>query len=150
MGAKNILLVDDSSYDVELTLRALKPYRIINQVDVARDGAEALDYLHCRGLFADRERCNPILTLLDLKMPKVDGIEVLRQIRADPVLKLIPVVLFTSSREEQDIINGYELGANAYIVKPVEFTKFSDAVQQLGLFWSLLNEPPPAKSSEKS
>lgn len=150
MGTKNILLVDDSSYDVELTLRALKPYRIINQVDVARDGAEALDYLHCRGLFADRERCNPILTLLDLKMPKVDGIEVLRQIRADSVLKLIPVVLFTSSREEQDIINGYELGANAYIVKPVEFAKFSEAVQQLGLFWSLLNEPPPAKSSEKS
>ena len=136
MGTKNILLVDDSSYDVELTLRALKPYRIINQVDVARDGAEALDYLHCRGLFADRERCNPILTLLDLKMPKVDGIEVLRQIRADSVLKLIPVVLFTSSREEQDIINGYELGANAYIVKPVEFAKFSEAVQQLGLFWS--------------
>lgn len=150
MGTKNILLVDDSSYDVELTLRALKPYRIINQVDVARDGAEALDYLHFRGLFADRERCNPILTLLDLKMPKVDGIEVLRQIRADSVLKLIPVVLFTSSREEQDIINGYELGANAYIVKPVEFAKFSEAVQQLGLFWSLLNEPPPAKSSEKS
>jgi CheY-like chemotaxis protein len=150
MGTKNILLVDDSSYDVELTLRALKPYRIINQVDVARDGAEALDYLHCRGMFANRERCNPILTLLDLKMPKVDGIEVLRQIRADSVLKLIPVVLFTSSREEQDIINGYELWANAYIVKPVEFAKFSEAVQQLGLFWSLLNEPPPAKSSEKS
>lgn len=150
MATKNILLVDDSSYDVELTLRALKPYRIINQVDVARDGAEALDYLKCRGMFANRERCNPILTLLDLKMPKVDGIEVLRQIRADSVLKLIPVVLFTSSREEQDIINGYELGANAYIVKPVEFAKFSDAVQQLGLFWSLLNEPPPAKFSEKS
>jgi CheY-like chemotaxis protein len=143
MGTKNILLVDDSSYDVELTLRALKPHRIINKIDVARDGGEALDYLHRRGLFADREQGNPILTLLDLKMPKVDGIEVLRQIRADPVLRLIPVAVFTSSREERDIVDSYELGANAYIVKPVGFAKFSEAVQQLGLFWSLLNEPPP-------
>ncbi len=103
MGTKNILLVDDSSYDVELTLRALKHYQIINKIDVVRDGDEALDYLYCRGLFANRDQCNPILTLLDLKMPKVDGIEVLRQIRADPVLGHIPVVVFTSSREEQDM-----------------------------------------------
>lgn len=143
MGTKNILLVDDSSYDVELTLRALKPYQVINKIDVVRDGDEALDYLNCRGPFAHREQSNPILTLLDLKMPKVDGIEVLRQIRSSPLLGLIPVVVFTSSREERDIVDSYELGANAYIVKPVGFAKFSEAVQQLGLFWSLLNEPPP-------
>ena len=143
MGTKNILLVDDSSYDVELTLRALKPYQVINKIDVVRDGDEALDYLNCRGPFAHREQSNHILTLLDLKMPKVDGIEVLRQIRSSPLLGLIPVVVFTSSREERDIVDSYELGANAYIVKPVGFAKFSEAVQQLGLFWSLLNEPPP-------
>jgi CheY-like chemotaxis protein len=143
MGTKNILLVDDSTYDVELTLRALKSHQIINKIDVVRDGHEALDYLNCRGLFADREQGNPILTLLDLKMPKLDGIEVLRQIRASPVLELIPVVVFTSSREERDIVDSYELGANAYIVKPVGFAKFSETVQQLGLFWSQLNEPPP-------
>ena len=143
MKTKNVLLVEDSPYDVDLTLGALKPYQITNKVDVDRDGGEALDYLYCRGLFATREPGNPLLILLDLQMPKVDGIEVLRQIRADPVLRLIPVVVFTSSSEQQDIVDSYELGVNAYIVKPVEFGKFSEAVRHLGLFWLLMNEPPP-------
>ncbi len=128
--------------DAELTLRALQPHQLANRIDLARDGDEALDYLRCRGPFAGREKGNPILVLLDLKMPKVDGIEVLRQIRADPALKLIPVVVLTSSREQQDIVKSYELGINAYIVKPVEFDKFMAAVQQLALFWLLVNEPP--------
>lgn len=144
MKIRNILLAEDSAFDAELTLRALQPYRLSNNIDVVRDGSEALDYLYCRGPFAGREQGNPVLVLLDLKMPKVDGIEVLRQVRADPALKLIPVVVLTSSREQQDILDSYELGVNAYIVKPVEFEKFIEAVHQLGLFWLLLNEPPLA------
>ena len=149
MSMRNILLADDSSMDVELTLRALQPYQIVNKIDVARDGDEALDYLYCRGPFADRGKGNPILILLDLKMPKVDGIEVLRQIRAEPALKLIPVVVLTSSREQQDIVESYALGVNAYIVKPVQFEKFMAAVQQLGVFWLLINEPPPGLNPDE-
>lgn len=139
---RRILLVDDSANDLELTLKALAPYRIANKFEVARDGAEALDYLYRRGSFALREPGNPILILLDLKMPKVDGIQVLREIKSDPTLKLVPTVVLTSSREQQDIVESYRLGVNAYIVKPVEFEKFIEAVRQLGLFWFLLNEPP--------
>lgn len=142
MNTKIILLVDDSPNDIELTMRALKKSQITNKIDVARDGSEAIDYLHCSGIFAGRQKENPILILLDLKMPKMDGIEVLRHIRSDPELMHIPVVVFTSSREEQDIVETYGIGVNAYIVKPVEFHKFTDAVQQIGLFWALLNEPP--------
>ena len=136
---RSILLAEDNAFDAELTLRALEPYRLANKVDVVRDGNEALDYLYRRGPFAAREQSNPSLVLLDLKMPKVNGIEVLRQIKAEPALRLIPVVVLTSSREHQDIVQSYELGINAYIVKPVEFEKFIDAVRQLGLFWLQLN-----------
>ncbi|MBI3529430.1 MAG: response regulator [Betaproteobacteria bacterium] len=142
MRAKSVLLAEDSALDAELTLKALQPYRLTNKVDVVRDGTEALDYLYCRGPFADREPGNPVLILLDLKMPKVDGLEVLRQIRTDPTLRLVPVVVLTSSREQQDIVDSYQLGVNAYIVKPVEYEKFIEAVRQLGLFWLLMNEPP--------
>jgi len=143
---KGILLVDDSANDVELTLAALGKHHLANDVTVARDGEEALDYLFRRGRFADRPATNPVLVMLDLKMPKVDGLEVLRRVRADEALKLIPVVILTSSREERDIIKSYTLGINAYVVKPVEFEKFFDAVEELGLFWMVINEPPPAVS----
>jgi CheY-like chemotaxis protein len=143
MSSKNILLVDDSPFDIELTVRALERSNVANQIDIARDGSEALDYLYCQGIFSKRERVNPVLILLDLHMPKLGGIEVLRQVRADPELKRIPVVVFSSSREERDILESYELGVNAYLVKPVEFEKFGDAVKQLGLFWLLMNEPSP-------
>jgi CheY-like chemotaxis protein len=144
MQAARILLAEDSSQDVELTLNALAEQNITNSVAVARDGAEALDYLYKRGKFADRENGNPVLLLLDLKMPKVDGLEVLRTVKSDPRLRTIPVVVLTSSREEQDVVRSYELGVNAYVVKPVEFDKFLRAVRELGLFWMLINEPPPA------
>lgn len=142
MADRPILLVEDSALDVELTLASLAKF-VANPVDVARDGAEALDYLFRRGAFAGRSTGTPVLVMLDLKMPKVDGLEVLRTIKADPTLKQIPVVVLTSSREQRDVIQSYELGVNAYVVKPVEFEKFVDAVKQLGLFWLLLNEPPP-------
>ncbi len=145
MKASRILLAEDSAQDVELTLEALGEHNISNSVDVARDGAEALDYLFRRGAHAARQGGNPVLILLDLKMPRVDGLEVLRTVRADPRLRTIPVVVLTSSREEQDVVRSYELGVNAYVVKPVQFEKFVDAVKELGLFWMLLNEPPPER-----
>jgi len=143
MQAARILLAEDSAQDIELTLNALAEHNITNSVTVARDGAEALDYLCKRGKFAGRANGNPVLLLLDLKMPKVDGLEVLRAVKSDPRLRTIPVVVLTSSREEQDVVRSYELGVNAYVVKPVEFDKFLRAVRDLGLFWMLVNEPPP-------
>ncbi len=140
---KRILLVEDNPNDVELTLAALAEHNLANEVVVTRDGAEALDYLHHRGAFADHPHGRPVVVLLDLKMPKVDGLEVLRQMKADPALKLIPVVMLTSSREEPDLIKSYELGVSAYMVKPVDFKQFLEAVKQLGYFWAVLNEPPP-------
>ncbi|MDH4173856.1 MAG: response regulator [Betaproteobacteria bacterium] len=147
MKAARILLAEDSAQDVELTLNALAGHNISNSVAVARDGAEALDYLCQRGAYARREEGNPVLLLLDLKMPRVDGLEVLRTVKSDPRLRTIPVVILTSSREEQDVVRSYELGVNAYVVKPVEFDKFLRAVREVGLFWMLVNEPPPAASS---
>jgi two-component system, response regulator len=145
MKASRILLAEDSAQDVELTLQALGEHNLSNSVDVARDGAEALDYLFRRGAHAARQNGNPVLILLDLKMPRVDGLEVLRAVKADPRLRTIPVVVLTSSREEQDVVRSYELGVNAYVVKPVQFDKFVAAVRELGLFWMLLNEPPPER-----
>jgi len=142
MRDRPILLAEDSENDIELTLAALAQH-VANEVDVVRDGAEVLDYLYRRGAFAGRESPSPVLVMLDLKMPKVDGLEVLRTIKADPTLKRVPVVVLTSSREQRDVIESYELGVNAYVVKPVEFEKFVEAVKQLGLFWLLVNEPPP-------
>ena len=139
-----ILLVEDNPDDVELTLRALKKHNITNEIAIARDGAEALDWLFCTGAHAERKpQLPPAVVLLDLKLPKVDGLEVLKRIRADERTKLLPVVILTSSREQEDLISGYKLGANSYVQKPVDFSQFSDAVKQLGLYWLLLNEPPP-------
>ncbi|AKF03652.1 response regulator [Sandaracinus amylolyticus] len=143
LGAKKILLVEDSENDVELTLTALEQSRIANGVDVVRDGAQALDYLHRRGPHASRREGDPIVVLLDLKLPKLDGLEVLAHMRNDPQLRVIPVVMLTSSREERDIVRSYGLGVNAYVVKPVDFHEFSDAIRELGLFWAVLNQPPP-------
>ena len=140
---KRILLVEDSKQDVELTMVALEECHLANHVDVAGDGAEALDYLYRRGAFASREDEMPVVVLLDLKMPKVDGMEVLRQMKSDPAMRLIPVVMLTSSREERDLVQSYKLGANAYVVKPVDFQQFIDAIKQLGCFWAILNEMPP-------
>ena len=139
---KRILLAEDNANDLELTLAALQTYRVVNEVEVVRDGAEALDYLYHRGRFAGRTGGPPALVVLDLKMPKVDGLEVLRQIKKDPQLRLIPVVMLTSSRQEVDLLRSYELGVNAYVVKPMEFSEFMDAVKQLGAFWAVLNETP--------
>jgi CheY-like chemotaxis protein len=139
-----VLFVDDSPRDTELALSAFEEYHLGNEVVVARDGAEALDYLYRRGMFADRPEGQPALILLDLKMPRVDGLEVLRQIKGDEVLKAIPVVVMTSSREERDLLTSYRLGANAYVVKPVKFQEFVEAVRSVGQFWFVLNEPPPA------
>ncbi|MEW6324982.1 MAG: response regulator [Nitrospirota bacterium] len=140
---KSILLVEDNPQDVELTLAALSEHNLANNVVVARDGAEALDYLRAEGRFQGRSTGNPAVILLDLKMPKVDGLEVLRTVKADERLKIIPVVMLTSSREEPDLAECYALGVNAYVVKPVNFQEFVTAVKQLGVFWALLNEPPP-------
>lgn len=140
---KRILLVDDSPRDIELALTALETHSLANEVVALRDGAEALDYLYRRGEFVDRPHGDPAVILLDLKMPKVDGIEVLRQIKSDAALRMIPVVVMTSSREEQDLLNSYQLGVNAYVVKPVKFQAFVEAVQQVGAFWAVINEPPP-------
>ena len=146
MSEKTILLVEDNPDDEALTLRALKKNNILNEVTVVRDGAEALDYLFCQGAYAGRDASQqPAVTLLDLKLPKVEGMEVLRRLRADEHTRLLPVVILTSSKEEQDLVNGYRLGANSYIRKPVDFTKFMEAVRQLGLYWLVLNEPPPKK-----
>lgn len=140
---KSILLVEDNVEDVELTLEALAEYNLANDVIVARDGADALDYLYYRGSFKTRAVGNPAVILLDIKMPKVNGLEVLRTIKADEKLKTIPVVMLTSSREEPDLVESYKLGVNAYVVKPVNFQEFVKAVKQLGVFWALLNERPP-------
>ena len=144
---KRILLVDDSPQDTELALDALEKQHLASEVDAVRDGAEALDYLLRRGTFTARLDGNPAVVLLDLKMPRVSGIEVLRRIRSDPALKLIPVVIMTSSREEHDLINCYQIGANAYVVKPVNFHAFVTAVTQVGGFWAALNVPPPGSVS---
>jgi DNA-binding response OmpR family regulator len=140
---KPILLVEDNPNDLELTLIALSKSQLANQVIVVRDGAEALDYLHRRGEYASRPAGSPAVALLDLKLPKVDGLEVLKEIRTTDGLKAMPVVMLTSSREEQDVVNSYELGVNAYVVKPVDFTEFVRAIADLGIFWAVLNEPPP-------
>ena len=147
MNPKRLLLVDDSPRDRELAIDALNEYRLVNEVVALRDGAEALDYLYRRGEFAGRTDEDPAVILLDLKMPRVDGLEVLRQIKGDPRLKLIPVVMMTSSREEQDVVNSYRLGVNAYVVKPLNFHEFIDAIKVLGAFWAVLNEPAPGESS---
>ena len=140
---KRIVLAEDNANDVELTLAALAEINLANEVVVVRDGAEALDYLMRRNEFAHRSPGNPAVLLLDLKMPKVDGLDVLRAIKADEALKTIPVVMLTSSREEQDLVRSYDLGVNAYVVKPVDFHEFVDAVKLLGGFWAVVNETPP-------
>ena len=144
MDLKRILLVEDSPNDVELILEGLGEYNLANEVVVARDGAEALDYLRRDGVFADRDHGNPAIVLLDLKLPKVDGIEVLRTIKKDEKLRFVPVVVLTSSREERDLVDS--LGVNAYVVKPVDFHEFARAVKELGIFWAIINEPPPGSS----
>lgn len=141
---KRILLAEDNPNDVELTLAALQECRLTNEVEVVRDGAEALDYIYQRGDFAGRSNGLPGVILLDLKMPRVDGIEVLRQIKSDPALRQIPVVMLTSSREEKDLVMSYDLGVNAFVVKPVDFAQFVEAIRTLGVFWAIVNEPPPA------
>jgi len=138
-----ILLVEDDPRDVELTMTALEEYNLTNEVVVARDGAEALDYLYCRGSFKMRSNENPAVLLLDLKLPKVDGLEVLKQVKSDDTLRMIPVVVLTSSREERDKVASYKLGVNAYVVKPVDFHEFVNAIKELGVFWAIINEPPP-------
>ncbi len=140
---KRILLVEDDPRDVELILESLGDYNLANEVVVARDGEEALDYLHHRGDFKARSDGNPAVVLLDLKLPKVNGMEVLRQIRSDEKMKMMPVVILTSSREEKDWVESYKLGVNAYVVKPVGFHEFVKAVKEVGAFWAVVNEPPP-------
>lgn len=140
---KPILLVEDNPHDLELTLIALSKSQLAKQVVICRDGAEALDYLLAQGDYAGRSAGNPAVVLLDLKLPKVDGLEVLKTVRATPSLRSIPVVMLTSSKEEQDLVRSYELGVNAYVVKPVDFTEFVRAIADLGIFWAVLNEPPP-------
>lgn len=143
MELKRILLVEDSPHDVELTLAALAENHLANEVVVVRDGEEALDYLYRRGIFKLRMEGNPVAVLLDLKLPKVDGLEVLAQLKSDSVLRRIPVVMLTSSREEQDLIVSYDLGVNAYVVKPVDFHEFVSVIKEVGLFWAVVNQPPP-------
>jgi CheY-like chemotaxis protein len=145
----SILYVEDDERDVELTLAALEEHHLANAVTVVRDGEQALDYLYRRGAFEGREAKDPVLVLLDLKMPKVDGFEVLRTIKSDERLKSTPVVVLTSSREEKDLVSSYALGVNAYVVKPVDFDQFMGAVRELGLFWLLVNVPPPRGEKEK-
>jgi CheY-like chemotaxis protein len=140
---KHILLVEDDPKDIELTLAALSDNNLANEVAVTRDGVEALDYLYRRGSFAQRPPGNPAVIMLDLKMPRMDGVEVLRQIKEDEQLHLIPVVVLTSSRESLDLEECYRLGVNAYVVKPVRFTEFVEAVKEIGIFWALINQPPP-------
>ncbi len=148
MADKMILLVEDNPDDEALTVRAFKNNNIRNEVVVTRDGAEALEYLFGTGAYASRDMAvMPAVTLLDLKLPKVDGLEVLRSLRADERTRNLPVVILTSSKEEQDLLNGYKLGANSYIRKPVDFNQFTESVRQLGLYWLVLNEPPPRKEA---
>ncbi len=144
MKDKIILLVEDSPDDITLTLRSLRRNNILNEVVVAKDGVEALDYLFGAGIYAGRDTSvTPVVTLLDLKLPKIDGLEVLKRVRGNERTKLIPIVILTSSKQESDLINGYSLGANSYIRKPVDFEQFNEAIRQLGLYWILLNESPP-------
>jgi DNA-binding response OmpR family regulator len=145
----SILMVEDDPRDVELSLTALEEYHLANEIVVARDGEQALDYLYCRGAFRDRVRGHPSVVLLDLKLPKVDGLEVLRQIKGDQTLATVPVVVLTSSREERDMVASYKLGVNAYVVKPVDFHEFANAIKELGVFWALINEPPPGSVRKK-
>ncbi|QWV92558.1 response regulator [Geomonas oryzisoli] len=140
---KRILLVEDNANDAELTLEALAEHNLANGVDVVRDGAEALDYLYRRGSYAGEAPLNLAVILLDLKLPKVDGLEVLSILKGDDKLKCIPVVVLTSSREERDVVDSYRLGVNAYVVKPVNFSEFITAVKEVGAFWAIINEPPP-------
>jgi CheY-like chemotaxis protein len=144
-----ILMVEDDPRDVELTLTALEEYKLANEVVVTRDGEEALDYLYYRGNFTTRTPGNPAVLLLDLKLPKVDGLEVLQQIKSDEQLRMIPVVVLTSSREERDMVASYTLGVNAYVVKPVDFHEFVNAIKELGIFWAVINEPPPGSVRKK-
>jgi DNA-binding response OmpR family regulator len=138
-----ILIVEDDPNDVELTLTALSEYNLANEVVITRDGQQALDYLYCRGEFGGRPDDNPAVMLLDLKLPKVDGLEVLQRVKSDARLKMIPVVVLTSSHEEKDMMRSYSLGVNAYVVKPVDFHEFVNAVRELGAFWAIVNQPPP-------
>jgi len=140
---KPILLVEDNPNDLELTLIALEKSQLANEVIVVRDGAEALDYMNCKGAFAGRPEGNPAVVLLDLKLPKIDGIEVLSRIRGQEKTRSTPVVMLTSSREEQDVVRSYTSGVNAYVVKPVDFQEFIRAIADLGMFWAVINEPPP-------
>jgi len=144
-----ILMVEDDPKDVELTLTALEEYNLANEVVVTRDGQDALDYLYCRGQYSARASDNPAVLLLDLKLPKVDGLEVLHQIKSDERLKMIPVVVLTSSREERDMMRSYQLGVNAYVVKPVDFHEFVNAVRELGVFWAVINQPPPGSARKE-
>jgi CheY-like chemotaxis protein len=144
---KRILLVEDSPNDIELILAALAENRLANEVVVVRDGEEALDYLYRRGVFRLRMEGHPVVVLLDLKLPKIDGLEVLAQLKSDSELRKVPVVVLTSSREEQDLLDSYELGTNAYVVKPVDFHEFVDTIKTLGLFWAVVNQPPPGSLS---
>jgi len=144
---KSILLAEDNPNDAELTLETLTSNKLINVVTHVKDGVEALEFLRREGKFKDRKSGNPAVVILDIKMPRMDGIEVLRAIRSDPAMKLIPVVMLTSSREEQDMIQSYQLGINAYVVKPVKFSEFVEAVRHIGVFWALINEMPPQRGS---
>ena len=146
---KRILLVEDDPKDVELTLTGLAEYNLANEVVVVGDGEEALDYLHRRGKYQTRHNGNPAVMLLDLKLPKLNGFEVLQQVRADENLKLIPVVVLTSSGEERDLVRSYKLGVNAYVTKPVDFHEFVNAVKELGVFWAVINEPPPGSVKKR-
>ena len=145
-----ILLVEDDPEDVDLTMTALQDYNLTNEVVVAHDGQEALNYLYCRGKFESRINQNPAVILLDLKLPKIDGLEVLEKVKSDERLKVVPVVVLTSSREERDMVASYKLGVNAYVVKPVDFHEFVNAIKELGVFWAIINEPPPGSVRKKS
>jgi len=147
---KRILLAEDNELDMELTLTALQEYNLANEVVCVRDGAEALDYLYQRGEYANCGNGLPVVVILDLKMPKVDGLQVLQQMKNDSMLRQVPVVMLTSSREEQDLVQSYKLGVNAYVVKPVDFQKFVDSIKQLGFFWAILNEPPPISAKNRT
>ena len=142
-GLKRILLAEDQLLDIQLTLAALEEHHLANEVVVVRDGAEALDYLYRRGAYSARTNGHPAVIFLDIKMPKIDGVEVLRQIKSDPELQMIPVVMVTSSQEQQDVLKSYKLGVNAYVVKPIDFPQFESTIRQLGFFWAVINEPPP-------
>ena len=148
MHSGKILLVEDDPYDVELTLSALAENHLTNEVVVVRDGVEALDYLYRRGAYESRVAGHPVVMLLDLKLPKVDGLEVLERVKSNPNLKTTPVVMLTSSHEGQDLARSYNLGTNAYVVKPVDFTDFVEAIRELGLFWAVVNQPPPGSAGQ--